>query len=95
MLKAPPLHSSDLHLSVIKCNCRTYEDNISPKKMSFAILREYNMFDNKFDQYRTEVYTEIEINLFYCFKAFSNLFLNIFTPFSDLSWNTDKCRCEE
>ena len=32
MLKAPPLHSSDLHLSVIKCNCRSYE------KTSFAIL---------------------------------------------------------
>ena len=27
MLKAPPLYSSDLHLSVIKCNCRTYEKN--------------------------------------------------------------------
>ena len=27
MLKAPPLKSSYLHLSVIKCNCRTYEKN--------------------------------------------------------------------
>ena len=29
------------------------------QKMSFAILGEYNMFDNKFDQYRTKVCSEI------------------------------------
>ena len=52
MLKAPPLKSSDLHFSVIKCHCWTYDDNIGPKlKMpSFAILGAYNMFDNKFNQ---------------------------------------------
>ena len=31
MLKAPLLNSSDLHLLAIKCNCRTYDDNICPK----------------------------------------------------------------
>ena len=46
MLKAPPLISSDLHFSVIKCHCRTYDDNIGPKlkKLSFAILGVYNIF---------------------------------------------------
>ena len=43
MLKAPPLKSSDLHFSVIKCHCWTYDDNIGPKfkKPSFAILGLY------------------------------------------------------
>ena len=31
MLKAPPLKSLDLHFSVIKCHCQTYDDNIGPK----------------------------------------------------------------
>ena len=31
MLKAPPLISSDLRFSVIKCHCWTYDDNIGPK----------------------------------------------------------------
>ena len=45
MLKAPPLKSSDLNLSVQKCHCRTYDDNIGPKlnKPSFAILGVYNI----------------------------------------------------
>ena len=62
MLKAPPFKYSDLHFSVIKCHCRTNDDNIGTKlkKLSFAILGAYNMFDNKFDQYRTEVCPEIE-----------------------------------
>ena len=30
-LKGPALISSDLHLSVIKCNCRTIDKNIGPK----------------------------------------------------------------
>ena len=57
-----PLKSLDLHFSVIKCHCWTYDDNISPKlkKPSFAILGAYNMFDKRFDQYRTEVCPEIE-----------------------------------
>ena len=57
MLKAPPLKSSDLHLSVIKYNCQTYNDNIRPnfKKPGFAILGAYNMFN----QYRTKVCPEI------------------------------------
>ena len=61
MLKAPPLKSWDLHFSVIKCHCWTYDDNIGPKlkKPSFAILGEYNMLDNKFNKYRTEVCPEI------------------------------------
>ena len=50
MLKAPPLKSSDLYLSVIKCHCQTYDDNIGPKfkKPSYAIFGVYNVFDNKF-----------------------------------------------
>ena len=45
MLKGPALKSSDL----LKCNCRSYGDYISPKfkKPSFAILVVYNMFENK------------------------------------------------
>ena len=45
MVKAPPLKSSDLHFSVIKCHCRTYDDNIGPKlkKRSFAILGAYSI----------------------------------------------------
>ena len=41
MLKQPGLISSDLHLSVIQCNYRTYDDNIGQKlkKPSFVILR--------------------------------------------------------
>ena len=31
MLKTPPLISSDLHFSVFKCHCRTYDDNMGPK----------------------------------------------------------------
>ena len=31
MLKAPPLISSDLHISELKCHCWTYYDNIVPK----------------------------------------------------------------
>ena len=31
MLKQPALISSDLDLSVIKCNGRTYDDNIGPE----------------------------------------------------------------
>ena len=69
VLKAPPLKSLDLHFSVIK-----YHFDQKFKKPSFAILGEYNMFDNKFDQSRTEVCPEIEkINLFACFRAFSNI----------------------
>ena len=47
VLKAPPLKSSDVHFSVIKCHCQTYDDNIGPKlkKPSFAFLGAYNMFD--------------------------------------------------
>ena len=61
MLKAPSLNSSDLQLSEIKCNYRTYDDNIGlKKKPSFAIFGEYNMFDIMFDQYRTEVCPEID-----------------------------------
>ena len=43
MLKAPPLKFSDLHFCVIKCHCRTYDDNIGPKfkKPGFAILGAY------------------------------------------------------
>ena len=61
MLKAPPLKSLDLHFSVIKYHCWTYDDNISPKlkKQSFAILGVNNMFNNKFDQYKTDVCLEI------------------------------------
>ena len=29
--KSTPSYPLDLHLSVIKCNCQTYDDNISPK----------------------------------------------------------------
>ena len=48
MLKAPPLKSLDLHFSVIKSHCRTYDDNIGPKFKTprFAILGAYNMFDS-------------------------------------------------
>ena len=62
MLKASPFKSSNLHFSAIKCHCRTYDDNISPKfkKPSFAILGAYNMFEYKFNQYRTEVCPETE-----------------------------------
>ena len=28
MLKEPPLKSSDLHFSVLKCHCQTYDDII-------------------------------------------------------------------
>ena len=44
VLKAPPLKSSDVHFSVIKCHCQTYDDNIGPKlkKPSFAIFGAYN-----------------------------------------------------
>ena len=61
VLKAPPLKSTDLHFSVIKCNCRTYNDNIGPelKKLSFAILGAFNMFDKKFDQHGTDVCPEM------------------------------------
>ena len=40
MLKGPGLISSDQHLLLVKCNCRTYDDNIGPKlkKPSFEIL---------------------------------------------------------
>ena len=40
MLKAPSLDSSDLHISVLKCNCQTYDDVIGLrlKKPSFVIL---------------------------------------------------------
>ena len=40
MLKASLLKSSDLHFSVIKWHCQTYDDNIGPKfkKPRFAIL---------------------------------------------------------
>ena len=31
VLKAPPLKSPDLHFSVIKFHCGTYDDNIGPK----------------------------------------------------------------
>ena len=34
MLKGPGLKSLDLHLSIIKCNCWTYDDNIGPIKNS-------------------------------------------------------------
>ena len=72
VLKAPPLKSSDVHFSVIKFHCWTYDDNIGPKlkKPSFAILGMHSMFDNKFDQCRTEVCPEIEK------KPFSNNLLN-------------------
>ena len=42
----------------------SYDDNIGPtlKKPSFSILGVYNMSDNKFNQYRTEVCSEIEKN---------------------------------
>ena len=45
MLKAPPLKSL-----VIKCNCRTYDDNIGLKfkNLRFVFWRAYNMFDIKF-----------------------------------------------
>ena len=61
MLKAPPLKYTYLHFSVIKCHCLTYDDNIGPKikKSRFALLGAYNMFDNKIDQYKTEVCPEI------------------------------------
>ena len=76
----------DLHFSVIKCHCQTYDDNIGPKlkKPSLNILGAYNMFDNKFDQYRTEVCPEID----------KITFLNN-APLSDLSWKTEKCRQED
>ena len=63
MLKAPPLKSLDLHFSGIKCNCQTYDNNIAPKlkKPSFAIFGANNMFDNRFNQYRTGVCPEIGI----------------------------------
>ena len=34
MLKAPSLKFLNLHISVIKCYCRTYDDNIGPKYLS-------------------------------------------------------------
>ena len=62
MLKAPPLKSLDLHFSVIKFQCRAYDDNIGPKlkKPSCVILGADKMFHNKLDQYRTKVCPEIE-----------------------------------
>ena len=41
VLKAPPLISSDLHFSVIKCHCWTYDANIGPKlkKPSLYIIQ--------------------------------------------------------
>ena len=78
MLKAPPLKSLDLHFPVIKCHCRTYDDNIGPKlkKLSFAILA---MFDNKFDQYRIEVCPETsDIRGTSTFIAFSVLLSYIY-----------------
>ena len=40
MLKAPPPKSSDLHFSVIKCHCRTNDDNIGPKFKKPSVLFE-------------------------------------------------------
>ena len=53
MLKQPALISSDLHLSVIKCKCQTYDDNIDPKLSSlhwnilvffYALFVQWNIF---------------------------------------------------
>ena len=42
--KSNPSFSTDLHLSILKCNCRSNYDNIGPrfKKLSFVILEGYN-----------------------------------------------------
>ena len=37
MLKAPPLKSSDLHFSVKKCHCQTYDNNIGPKSKGHSL----------------------------------------------------------
>ena len=83
MLKAPPLKSSDLHFSAIECHCETCDDNIGPKlkKKSFVILGAYNMFDNKFDQFRTEVCPEIEktnlnFTLFFGIKSIYQIYVD-------------------
>ena len=52
------------------------------------------MFDNKFDQYRTEVCLEIgKIRPFSYFRTFLNILL--YAPLSDPSWKTKKCRPED
>ena len=61
MLKAPPLIPRTNIFLVLKCNCRTYDDNIGKifQNLRFATLGAYNVLDHKFDQYRAEVCPEI------------------------------------
>ena len=50
MLKAPPIVSLDLHISVLQCNFRIYDEHIGQKfqKTRFAILGANSMFQKSF-----------------------------------------------
>ena len=62
MLKAPLLIPRTYIFLVLKCNCQTYDMNLSQifQTPRCATLGAYDMFDNKFDQYRPEVCLAIE-----------------------------------
>ena len=41
--KSTPSYSSDLHFSVLKCHCWTYDDNVGPKlKKNMWFVRNIN-----------------------------------------------------
>ena len=61
MLKQPSLKSSGLHLSVLECNCQTYDNSIGPKlkQPSFVNWGCKICLKNKFYRCKSEVCPEI------------------------------------
>ena len=96
MLKAPPLKSSDLHLSVIKCNCRTYEKKQDLLFWGHVICL---TISSTSDQCRAEVCPEIEkIHLSgLCWSAsLSNFFCMLpLLQTSVFEFRTEKCRTKD
>ena len=87
VLKAPPLKSSDLHLSVIECHCRTYDDNIGPnlKKLSFAILgRLVKMTESRWPKKDDQIEKTVNVTFFDNCKR-------IYTFQSTVNYRTEVC----
>ena len=85
MLKAPPLISSNPHLSVIKCNCWTYGDNIGPrlKKPSFVYFQPFlNIFFEHIDCNKPRFLSELVpyIDTYFYHRSKVNPYNNIKRP---------------
>ena len=93
MLKQPGLISLDLHLSVILCNCWTYEDNIGLKfkKAELCHMGSIKYVQkNNFNRYRVRKMEKTNpFQPFFYFRTFfEHIFQHIYAPLLGLSWKT-------